>query len=87
MARFEAGFVAFNKWLLILILATMSVIIFANVGLRYLTSQSIEWAEEVARHMMIWVTFLGSGLVLRFGGHGWNSATQPNSESKTHNLG
>jgi len=69
MARFEAGFVAFNKWLLILILATMSVIIFANVGLRYLTSQSIEWAEEVARHLMIWLTFLGAGPVLRYGGH------------------
>ena len=23
----------------------------------------------VARHLMIWVTFLGAGLVLRFGGH------------------
>jgi TRAP-type C4-dicarboxylate transport system permease small subunit len=69
MERFEAGFVAVNKWLLILILATMSVIIFANVGLRYLTSQSIEWAEEVARHLMIWLTFLGCGPVLRYGGH------------------
>ena len=69
MERFEAGFVALNKWLLIAILATMSVIIFANVGLRYLTSQSIEWAEEVARHLMIWLTFLGCGPVLRYGGH------------------
>lgn len=69
MARFEAGFVALNKWLLIVILAAMSVIIFANVGLRYLTSQSIEWAEEVARHLMIWLTFLGCGPVLRYGGH------------------
>ena len=69
MARFEAGFVALNKWLLILILAAMSVIIFANVGLRYLTNQSIEWAEEVARHLMIWLTFLGAGPVLRYGGH------------------
>jgi TRAP-type C4-dicarboxylate transport system permease small subunit len=69
MERFEAGFVALNKWLLIVILAAMSVIIFANVGLRYLTSQSIEWAEEVARHLMIWLTFLGCGPVLRYGGH------------------
>ena len=69
MDRFEAGFVALNKWLLIVILAVMSVIIFTNVSLRYLTSHSIEWAEEVARHLMIWLTFLGCGPVLRYGGH------------------
>lgn len=69
MQAFEHHFMAINRWLLILILAAMSIIIFANVGLRYLTSQSIEWAEEVARHMMIWLTFLGCGPVLRYGGH------------------
>ena len=69
MDRFETVFVALNRWLLIVILAVMSVIIFTNVGLRYLTSQSIEWAEEVARHLMIWLTFLGCGPVLRYGGH------------------
>ena len=52
MDRFEAGFVALNKWVLIVILAVMSVIIFTNVSLRYLTSHSIEWAEEVARHLV-----------------------------------
>jgi TRAP-type transport system small permease protein len=67
--RFEAGFVALNKWALILILAVMSVIIFTNVSLRYLTNHSIEWAEEVSRHLMIWLTFLGCGPVLRYGGH------------------
>ena len=60
---------SFNRWLLIIMLAVMSVIIFANVTLRYTTSQSIEWAEEVARHMMIWLTFIGCGPVLRYGGH------------------
>lgn len=69
MDKLEARFVAANRWLLILLLAAMAVIIFANVVLRYLTSQSIEWAEEVARHMMIWLTFLGCGPVLRAGGH------------------
>jgi TRAP-type C4-dicarboxylate transport system permease small subunit len=65
--QFEKHFMSFNRWLLILILAVMSVIIFANVSLRYTTSQSIEWAEEVARHLMIWLTFLGCGPVLRYG--------------------
>nr|WP_157398365.1 MULTISPECIES: TRAP transporter small permease [Ramlibacter] len=66
---FEHLFLAANRWALILLLAAMSVIIFTNVTLRYTTSQSIEWAEEVSRHMMIWLTFLGAGPVLRYGGH------------------
>ena len=69
MKKFEDYFLATNRWALILILAAMSVIIFTNVVLRYTTSQSIEWAEEVARHLMIWLTFIGCGPVLRYGGH------------------
>ncbi|MCZ2495339.1 TRAP transporter small permease subunit [Xylophilus sp. Kf1] len=69
MQKFEHYFVAANRWALIGLLAAMSVIIFVNVAMRYLTSQSIEWSEEVARHMMIWLTFLGAGPVLRYGGH------------------
>ncbi|WP_066271933.1 TRAP transporter small permease [Hydrogenophaga palleronii] len=67
--RFENTLVAVNRWLLILMLMAMAVIVFSNVVLRYTTGDSIVWAEEVARHLMIWGTFLGAGLVLRFGGH------------------
>jgi TRAP-type C4-dicarboxylate transport system permease small subunit len=66
---FERYFLAANRWALILLLAAMSVIIFTNVVMRYTTSNSLEWAEEVSRHMMIWLTFLGAGPVLRYGGH------------------
>ncbi len=69
MKKFEDYFLAANRWMLIIMLAVMSVIIFTNVVLRYTTNQSIEWAEEVARHMMIWLTFIGCGPVLRYGGH------------------
>lgn len=69
MAKAEEIFVAINRWALILILAAMSIVVFANVTLRYLTNDSIVWAEELARYLMIWMTFLGAGLVLRFGGH------------------
>ena len=69
MKRLEQAFHAVNRWMLIGMLAVMSVIIFCNVVLRYSTNESIEWAEEVARHLMIWVTFIGAGPVLRYGGH------------------
>ena len=67
--RVERIFFAANRWALILMLAAMSVLIFANVLMRYLTRESIVWAEEVARHLMIWMTFIGAGPVLRAGGH------------------
>ena len=69
MKTFERYFHGANRWAQIVLLAAMAVIIFVNVVLRYLTDQSIEWAEEVSRHMMIWLTFLGAGPVLRYGGH------------------
>ncbi len=69
MQTFERIFVALNKWVVVLLLAAMSVIVFANVSLRYLSNFSITWAEEVARYLMIWMTFLGAGLALRIGGH------------------
>lgn len=62
-------FISINRWLLIILLAAMSVIVFVNVVMRYLTDASLPWPEEVSRHMMIWLTFLGGGLVLRSGGH------------------
>jgi TRAP-type transport system small permease protein len=67
--KFESWLVAANRWVLILLLAAMACIVFSNVVLRYTTGSSIIWAEEVSRHIMIWTTFLGAGLVLRFGGH------------------
>jgi TRAP-type C4-dicarboxylate transport system permease small subunit len=69
MRTFERIFVALNKWVVVLLLAAMSTIVFANVSLRYLSNFSITWAEEVARYLMIWMTFLGAGLSLRIGGH------------------
>ena len=69
MSRLEHWFVEANKWVVVLLLSAMSTIIFANVTLRYVTNFSITWSEEVARYLMIWMTFLGAGLALRFGGH------------------
>lgn len=58
-----------NRWILIIAMGAMSVIVFANVVLRYTSGDSILWSEEVARYLMIWLTYLGIGPVLRLGGH------------------
>lgn len=69
MSRIERAFVTLNGAVLVIGLAAMSVIVGWNVAGRYLTGNSLTWADEVARYSMIWLTFLGSGLALRHGAH------------------
>src|SRR5512145_1734611 len=63
----EARLVSANRWLVITLMAAMAVLVFANVVSRYLLNYSIIWGEELTRCMMVWVGFLGAGLVLRLG--------------------
>jgi TRAP-type C4-dicarboxylate transport system permease small subunit len=69
LSTFDRLLIRLNRWAVILILAAMAVMVFANVALRFLTDHSILWVEEVSRYLMIWLTFLGAPVVLRYGGH------------------
>ncbi|MDQ2918139.1 MAG: TRAP transporter small permease [Pseudomonadota bacterium] len=68
-ASFDRRLLAVNRWLVIVLLAAMAVMVFANVALRFLTDYSILWVEEASRYTMVWLTFIGAGPVLRYGGH------------------
>ncbi|MEX2519167.1 MAG: TRAP transporter small permease [Paracoccaceae bacterium] len=67
MARFEERLVLLNKQLVALTLGAVFIIVFINVLGRYLLGVSLPWAEEVARHLMIFGAFAGAGLALREG--------------------
>jgi TRAP-type C4-dicarboxylate transport system permease small subunit len=69
LSTFDRALLRLNRWAVIAILASMAMMVFANVALRFLTDHSILWVEEVSRYLMIWLTFLGSGIVLRYGAH------------------
>lgn len=58
-----------NRLLIIALLGAMAAMVFTNVVLRFFTDRSVLWVEEASRYAMIWLTFLGAGLVLRYGGH------------------
>ena len=47
----------------------MAVLVFTNVVSRYVLNYSLIWVEELTRYLMVWVGFLGAGLVLRLGAH------------------
>ena len=65
----ERRFVQANRALLIVLLAAMVLVTFVNVVMRYAGESSFLWGEEVGRHLMIWLAFVGSGLALRNGAH------------------
>ena len=55
--------------LLIALLAASFIIIFAQVICRYLFNTGFIWMEEVARYLIIWLSFLGSPVAIRHGNH------------------
>lgn len=69
LSAFDRQLIRANRWAVIILLAAMAVMVFANVALRFLSDHSILWVEEVSRYLMIWLTFLGAGIVLRYGAH------------------
>jgi TRAP-type C4-dicarboxylate transport system permease small subunit len=69
LARFEQGFVRLNQALIVLLMASMAILVFSNVVMRYVFNQSIFWVEEFTQIQMIWVAYLGAGLALREGRH------------------
>jgi TRAP-type C4-dicarboxylate transport system permease small subunit len=66
---FDRLFLRANRIAVVALLAAMAALVFANVALRIASDHSILWVEEGSRYAMIWLTFLGMGLVLRYGGH------------------
>jgi TRAP-type C4-dicarboxylate transport system permease small subunit len=51
-----------------LVLAIASVIC-AGVFYRYVLSDALSWSEEIAKFLMVWMTFTGAPIALREGGH------------------
>lgn len=58
-----------TQYALIVMVSVMTVTVIVQVFLRYLFSFSLSWSEEVARYLMIWVSFLGGSLALQKGLH------------------
>ena len=56
-----------NKWVLsfcktgmIVIVPTMTIMVFVQVILRYGFHNSLSWVDELARYLLVWLTCLGS---------------------------
>ena len=50
-------------------LVCMTIMVFGNVVLRYLFNSGITLSEELSRWLLVWMTFIGSVVALKEGGH------------------
>ena len=69
MARGIDWFFKALEGLLVLLLATMVVMVFGNVVLRYLFNTGIDISEELSRYLFVWLTFVGAVVVARENAH------------------
>ena len=69
MKRLLAAYSSFLEMLLVAMLATMVVLVFGNVVLRYLFNTGITMSEEVARWLFVWLTMLGAVVAIARNAH------------------
>ncbi|MBP6959117.1 MAG: TRAP transporter small permease [Spirochaetia bacterium] len=57
------------RWIVVVLLIIMVVDIITAVFFRYVLQNSIFWAEELSRYLMIWAGMLGAGLAMKDDAH------------------
>src|SRR5690625_6410965 len=57
---------SFERVITIILMATITVVLFFNVIFRYFLKDPIFWANEASIFMMAWLTFLGGSLSLKY---------------------
>ena len=57
------------EWVVFGLGLSLSLLVAAQVFCRYALNHSLFWSEEVARFLLVWLTFLGAAVVYRRGGH------------------
>ncbi len=69
MNKFLDRYCILLNMLLGIALVCMTIMVFGNVVLRYLFNSGITLSEELSRWLLVWMTFIGSVVALKEGGH------------------
>ncbi|MDR7869693.1 MAG: TRAP transporter small permease [Tissierellaceae bacterium] len=59
----------FEEIVLILLMVAMTISVVTQVFSRTVLNVSPSWTEEVARYMLVWITFIGASLGVKRGAH------------------
>lgn len=54
----------FIKHILNILLFIMVIVVFAQVVIRYALNNPLAWSEEIARYILVWLTFLGAAYAM-----------------------
>ncbi len=69
MSKIVQAYFTLLKFIIVACLVAMVVMVFANVVMRYAFNTGLPVSEELARWCFVWLTFLGSILVLHERSH------------------
>ena len=59
----------FEEFVVVPLVAVMATVIIVQVFCRYVLKESLSWSEELARYLMVWVTFVGASIGVKRGAH------------------
>jgi TRAP-type transport system small permease protein len=60
---------AWEDWVTLAVFWILAVVVFYQVFTRYILNDAAGWTEEIARYLLIAVTFLGGAMAVRRGTH------------------
>jgi len=69
LTAIEKALAKLENAIIILVVLGIVASIFLQVIFRYVIQAPLSWTEELARSLLIWLTFVGAALALREGGH------------------
>lgn len=69
LTRLYAGFVLIVEIWCALLMVAMALIVLLGVWYRYAVQRALPWYDEFAEFLLVWLTFYGSVLATRRGGH------------------
>mgnify|MGYP001047350681 CR=1 FL=1 len=58
-----------EEWLIILLLASMTLLTFSQVAARYIFNSGAVWALEVTTYLFAWLVLLGASYIIKCGAH------------------
>ncbi|MDR1966213.1 MAG: TRAP transporter small permease [Synergistaceae bacterium] len=59
----------FEEYLCVLGTAVMTAVVFLQVIMRYIFSNSLSWSEELARFVFLWISWVGASYAVKTASH------------------
>ena len=69
ISRIDENLAKGEAVVLIALVGVMTGVVFLQVLYRYVFTQPLQWSEELARYLFVWLSILGAALALQKKGH------------------